>query len=263
MNPKTVFFDLDGTLLAPKCGRPFQIPEDTLSALTELKQNGHHAAACTGRPEAFIKKFFPGIFQSFVALNGAHVVFEGKTVSDRCFAPERVRAMTERFDSYGCRYVFVGKNHGWARNVPAPEMDRLNACYALPEFLVTRWKPEDVSAGTMDFVFLGEADYEKQRGAFTGGVTLNWHPGGFTADLGFPGCTKASGISQFLSFAGIRREDTVAFGDGYNDLAMMSAVGCGVAMGNAADKVKQAADFVTADIFDGGVSLGLKHLGLI
>jgi hypothetical protein len=232
MNPKTVFFDLDGTLLAPKCGRPFQIPEDTLSALTELKQNGHRAAACTGRPEAFIKKFFPGIFQSFVALNGAHVVFEGKTVSDRCFAP-------------------------------APEMDRLNACYALPEFLVTRWKPEDVSAGTMDFVFLGEADYEKQRGAFTGGVTLNWHPGGFTADLGFPGCTKASGISQFLSFAGIRREDTVAFGDGYNDLAMMSAVGCGVAMGNAADKVKQAADFVTADIFDGGVSLGLKHLGLI
>ena len=37
---------------------------------------------------------------------------------------------------------------------------------------------------------------------------------------------------------------TVAVGDGENDLGMLRLVGCGVAMGNAGDAVKRAADLV-------------------
>lgn len=45
---------------------------------------------------------------------------------------------------------------------------------------------------------------------------------------------------------GIRREDVVCCGDGYNDISMLRYAGVGVAMGNAQSPVKEAADYVTA-----------------
>ncbi|MCI1954829.1 MAG: HAD hydrolase family protein [Oscillospiraceae bacterium] len=263
MNRKTIFFDLDGTLLGTRDGRMFQIPESAVFALNELKRNGHRVAVCSGRPEPFIHRFFPGLFRSFVASNGTHVVFEGHTVFDGTFPPERVRALMEHFDAFGCRYLFVGKNHAWARGIERGLFARLGANYALPGFLVADWKPEEIRANMMDFVFRDEEDYRRQEKAFTGGMVMNRHPGGLTADLSFADSDKASGIARFLEFSGIPREDTVAFGDGYNDISMMKAVGCGVAMGNAVDEVKEAADYVTEDLFRDGIYRGLKHLRLL
>ena len=263
MNQKTVFFDLDGTLLGTRNGRRFQIPESALRALIKLRENGHRLAVCSGRQEAFIHKFLPGLFQSYVALNGAHVVFEGKTVLDRLLPEERIRRLAAHFDSYGCSFVFIGKHHGWARNVPQKFFGRMEEIYGLPDFLVSDWEPEQVEAGMMDFVFETDAEYKKCAGAFTGGMILNRHPGMLTNDLSFSDWNKADGIRTFLSESGIPKEDTVAFGDGYNDIAMMGAVGCAVAMGNAVDEVKGKADYVTAPMFEDGIERGLKHLGLI
>lgn len=263
MTEKTVFFDIDSTLLGTKNGRPFQIPPSALKALRLLKKNGHRAAICSGRQEAFIQHYFPGIFKSYVAMNGTHVVFEGKTVFDLAFSCDRVAELMRHFDSYGCSYVFIGKRNGWPRNIPPKIVERLNEVYGFPDFLKCEWKPDDVHANMLDFVFPDEADYEKHAGAFTGKMVLNRHPGGLTADLSFPENDKAHGIARFLEYAAIPKENTVAFGDGYNDITMMSAVGCGVAMGNAVNEVKKAAAYVTADIFDDGIYKGLKHLGLI
>ena len=55
----------------------------------------------------------------------------------------------------------------------------------------------------------------------------------------------------------------MAFGDGGNDIDMLKHVGYGVAMGNAADDVKQAADYVTTEIDNDGIAHALKHFGLI
>src|SRR5699024_9940889 len=58
--------------------------------------------------------------------------------------------------------------------------------------------------------------------------------------------SKALGIEQVLYHLGIKRENTYAFGDGLNDIEMLEFVGTGVAMGNAFEKTKKAADWVTA-----------------
>ena len=55
----------------------------------------------------------------------------------------------------------------------------------------------------------------------------------------------------------------MAFGDGSNDLPLFSAVETGVAMGNAADALKNAATFVTDTAYDDGIYKGLRQLGLI
>lgn len=263
MARKTIFFDIDGTLLGTKDGRHFQMPESTRTALRLLVRGGHRIAVCSGRQEAFIHKYFPGVFQSYVAMNGTHVVFEGATVCDRIFSAERVAELSEHFARGNCRFVFIGKTHGWSRNIAEEHVPFLNGLYGLPDFLRTDWKPEEICANMMDFVFENDAEYERCRPFFSDGMVINRHPGGLTSDLSFEGEDKASGIERFLAYSGIPKEDTVAFGDGYNDVTMMRAVGLGVAMGNAVDEVKNAAGFVTSSLFDDGIYNGLKKLNLI
>jgi hydroxymethylpyrimidine pyrophosphatase-like HAD family hydrolase len=50
----------------------------------------------------------------------------------------------------------------------------------------------------------------------------------------------------------------LAFGDGSNDIEMLRWAGRGVAMGNASDEVKAAADDVTKTIDDGGPATELR-----
>lgn len=263
MRPKTIFFDIDGTLLGTRDHMLFQIPPSALYALKALKQAGHRIAVCSGRQEAFIERLFPGLFRSFVAMNGAHVVFEGHTVLDLSFSEEQLRALAGHFDSFGCHYIFVGNRHGWARNVPSSLFPPLNEIYGLPDFLTGYRCAGEIRAGAMDFLFADEEEFRNQRRAFREGMILNRHPGSLTADLSFPERDKAHGIARFLEYAGISKEDTIAFGDGYNDISMMKAVGCGIAMGNAVDAVKRASSFVTADLFDDGILKGVRRLGLI
>ena len=74
---------------------------------------------------------------------------------------------------------------------------------------------------------------------------------------------KAAGIRKMMEIYDLRREEVLAFGDGENDIEMLEFVGTGVAMGNAEDKVKAIADYVTADIDDDGIWKALKHFGIL
>lgn len=55
---------------------------------------------------------------------------------------------------------------------------------------------------------------------------------------------KAKAVSALASYWGIGLEETAAFGDDRNDMDMLRACGCGVAMGNALEEVKRAADCI-------------------
>lgn len=52
----------------------------------------------------------------------------------------------------------------------------------------------------------------------------------------------------------MNREEMVAVGDGYNDLSMIQFAGLGVAMGNAQEPVKKAADYITLSNEEDGVA---------
>ena len=89
----------------------------------------------------------------------------------------------------------------------------------------------------------------------------SWHDTGI--DIVAKGSGKDVGIKHFIERYGIERDDTMAFGDGENDIRMLKYAGVGVALGNAKEEVKRIADYVTADIDDDGVEKALKHFGLI
>ena len=89
----------------------------------------------------------------------------------------------------------------------------------------------------------------------------SWNPTGI--DIVARGSGKAAGIAQFIQEHGLDRSEIMAFGDGENDIEMLKFAGVGVAMGNASDEVKAAADYVTESVDDNGIENALKHFGLI
>ena len=71
---------------------------------------------------------------------------------------------------------------------------------------------------------------------------------------------KGQGIRDICGVLGIKTEEVIAFGDAENDIPMLMAAGVGVAMGNAAENVKTAADMVTQSNNDDGIAAALEKL---
>ena len=86
----------------------------------------------------------------------------------------------------------------------------------------------------------------------------------FTADFYFefmaPGVDKGRALAGALPKLGIDASEVVAFGDGQNDVSMIKWAGVGVAMGNAIDEAKAAADMVTASNNEDGIALALDEI---
>lgn len=73
---------------------------------------------------------------------------------------------------------------------------------------------------------------------------------------------KGTALMWLADSLGIRREQVMACGDGYNDITMISEAGIGVAMENAQEPAKNAADFVTLSNDDNGVAAAIKKFAL-
>lgn len=86
---------------------------------------------------------------------------------------------------------------------------------------------------------------------------------GWTAwlDLAPEGVSKASALEQVRIRLGVPRDDTIAVGDGRNDIEMLTWAGRGVAMGQAPPEVQAAADEVTGDVLDDGLADVLEPFG--
>ena len=85
----------------------------------------------------------------------------------------------------------------------------------------------------------------------------------FAVDIMPMDSDKSKGIQSVLDYYGFKPEEAMCFGDGNNDVEMLRLCGIGVAMGNAVEAAKEAADYVTDDIDENGWCNALKHFKLI
>jgi hydroxymethylpyrimidine pyrophosphatase-like HAD family hydrolase len=78
-------------------------------------------------------------------------------------------------------------------------------------------------------------------------------------DIAPDGVNKATGLAEVAAGFGVSAADVLAFGDGRNDIEMLRWAGRGVAIGDAPDEVKTAADDVTQTIDQGGPAAELRQ----
>lgn len=259
---KAVFFDIDGTLVS---FNTHQIPESTLFALEALKQKGIKIFIATGRSLSQMKRQMQlPAFDGYVLLNGNYCVTDkDEVISKNCIPIEDVQRLAEFHESHPFPVEFVYENHEtmsetsdavkqlWANvNIPVPPVVSMqdspkNEILQLGLFL----SPEDETKLNIVERFM------------PGCESMRWCDGFF--DVVPKGSKKSGGMDRFITHYGIRREETMAFGDGGNDIDMIKYAGIGVAMGNAADGVKAVADYVTTSVDEDGVFNALIHLGVI
>ena len=71
------------------------------------------------------------------------------------------------------------------------------------------------------------------------------------------------GIMAIARHKGFDIEQTIAFGDGGNDLSMILKAGTGIAMANATDSLKLHADYITDSVDQDGILNALQHFNVI
>lgn len=82
----------------------------------------------------------------------------------------------------------------------------------------------------------------------------------FNIELNAKGISKASALQKLSKHLNITMDEVIAMGDSLNDIKAIETVGMGVAMGNAQEPVKQAANYVTDTNNEHGVAKAIAHL---
>lgn len=256
---KALFLDVDGTLVSFKTHR---VPDSAREALKEAHNRGVRLFIATGRAATDLEIVSQIPYDGVAALNGAECVLrDGEAVSLHRIPKEdflRALALSEEFGFPVAlelnEGIFVNRIEPvveqWARLVahPVPAQTDLAALF------------DRVDCCQMCF-FVDEEQQRRVMAAFPGLVATRWCP--LFADINVRGVDKASGMAEFAARGGFTLAETMAFGDGGNDIAMLRAAGVGVAMGNARDEVKHAADYVTTGIDHHGIRRALEHFGVI
>lgn len=258
---KAVFFDIDGTLW----DRHMNIPESTVKAIEELRENGVYTFICTGRAPAFLGspklKALP--FDGIVAGCGTYVMFHGEELLCRYLEPELIQKTVEILRDHQMAALFEGTEYEYADTpllkddpyYPILKAEMGDHLKDLDECSM-QWKANKFSAtihggNYMEAIRMLEEWYLMIQ---HDDIVCEGVPKGFS---------KASGIEFICEKLGVAREDTYAFGDSANDREMLIYAGCGIAMGNGTDAAKSVADYVTDSLENDGIYNACRHFGLI
>ena len=76
------------------------------------------------------------------------------------------------------------------------------------------------------------------------------------------GSGKRYGVAKLAKMLSVPRESIMACGDQQNDVEMLQWAGIGVAMGDATDAAKKAADYISLPFAQGGVAHAVEHFVL-
>ena len=250
---KAAFFDIDGTLLSFTTHR---VSDGTIRAFDRLHRAGVHTFLSTGRPDVLIPEM-PITFEAKITMNGALVfVDDPKSNANRLTLfsnPIRERDyqawLDIATDKNLCTMVFTKDEMYLAQPNEIGLKLRNQLEFEMPP-VVNIEQMRNLTAYQIIAIMPSEMD--GQVGELLPHCRLpRWHP--YFTDIVSNGNSKAHGMEAICRHYGIRQEETLAFGDGANDIEMLEWAGIGVAMGNADDSVKKHADRVTTDVDNEGI----------
>lgn len=256
---RALFLDVDGTLIS---FRTHEVPASAVGALSRAHDRGVKICIATGRAVGDLAPLEAIPYDAVVGLNGACGVRRSGETLFRHPIPkedfERAMALSDELDFP----LGLELDDGIFVNRVTPVVAELarEVAHPVPEAVDLRRLFARGDCCQMCF-YLDPALERRVMAQLPALAANRWSP--LFADINLRGVDKASGVAEMTRVLGFAMEEAMAFGDGGNDVAMLRAVGIGVAMGNAAEEIRAAADWVTASVDDDGIRRALEHFGLI
>ena len=256
--PKLIGCDLDGTLIA----RDNELSPRVVAAVAATVDTGTPLVAVTGRPWQWVldlvqeHRMLPW---SVVSNGGALLDVASGAVEHNGLADGSVVGLMSRIRAKVPGITFA--------------IDTTEALYAEPSFEDELYRGQHV---VEDLVPLAERDVVKlvmRKDGLDGadlvellddevlaGAALPFAGYGGWVELLASGVSKASGLAVVADRLGVAPADVLVIGDEWNDVPMFEWAGTAVAMGNAPDHVRAAADRVVPTADDDGVAVLLEEL---
>ncbi|MBO6106546.1 MAG: Cof-type HAD-IIB family hydrolase [Stomatobaculum sp.] len=257
---KAVFFDVDGTLLSQKQGK---VPISTRRALRRIRKKGIKIFIATGRHMIELSKLpvmeIP--FDGYLTLNGNLILDENKKAyAGTPISADEVEVLSGIFRAKKIPFVMISSDKRYINYVDDVVVETQASTHGtIPDVgTVSDYDGEKIY---QCIAFVQDHERKVLDEILDECSITSWNPTGI--DIVARGSGKAAGIAQFIEEQGLDRSEIMAFGDGENDIEMLKYAGIGVAMGNAGDAVKAAADYVTDSVDENGIENALKHFGLV
>lgn len=256
---KAIFFDIDGTLLDCVNGIT-KIRPKVKNSIKRLQSRGNYVFLATGRPYAFIYDTLLDFgFDGLILANGAQVIINDKTIYKHPIDKDLVKNLINYFHEYNIEYMLQSSLYSYLKD-DFTSLKQYYSHYNIPTKHILN-----------DYTYTDELDVYKMEILYKTNEAKDFCYSLENDDFDlmtydeFPVCevysknnSKASGILKALQYLNIDVKDSYAFGDGRNDIEMLSTVGCGIAMGNASDSVKIHAKEITDSVLDDGIASGIE-----
>ncbi len=270
---KMIGLDLDGTLLTDKK----ELTDRTKAALRRAIELGITVLVASGRPWMGVPeelRNFPGMRYALTS-NGARIIDtkDDRVIEEHLLSPElalKALAVCGKYDTLQEVY-FDGQ--GYAPEDQMAYVEKYHRNPSMCEYMrKTRLPVKDIRKlveqenrgldkvqalfADMDERETAWKELEQEKGLeLVGSLQYN-------IEINAAGVNKGTGLVNLGRMLGIRRKEIMAFGDGDNDIAMLREAGFGVAMANADEQVKAAADYITLSNEEEGVAEAIERLVL-
>lgn len=272
MRIKMIGLDLDGTLLNSKK----ELTPYTKEVIEEAIKQGVHVLVATGRPYTGVPKELRDFLGMRYALtsNGARVLDteKGILLIERLLPRESARKTVEVFRKYDSLQEIYFDGQGYVDKEKIEHIEKYHHDPNMWEYVRnSRIAVEDV----MELLDSKTQDLDKTQALFADmdERSAAWEELSqyeeltlvgslkYNIEINAVGVNKGKSLVELGELLGIRREEIMAIGDGDNDIVMLQEAGVGVAMGNADDNVKNAADYVAeSNDEDGAAKAIVKYV---
>ena len=266
MSFKIISLDIDGTLTNSEK----KITEMTRKKLFEFQENGGKVILASGRPTMGIKPYADILRLSeyggyILAFNGGSLIDckSGKILFEKTLPPHVIPEIYDiikdypvGINTYEGECIIAGRQINQYTELEA----RINGMkikfvedfVGYVDFPVNKCLLQGDPEVILQLEKLLSEKYKGQLGIFKSEA--------FFLEIVPQGIDKAESIDRLLNMLNISTEECIACGDGFNDISMIRYAGLGVAMSNAKEPVKEAADYITLSNDEDGIAHLLMKL---
>lgn len=235
---KLIALDMDGTLL----NNQHEISDGNRQAIKEAQEKGVHVVLSTGRSLQNCRPHADelGLASYLVTVNGSEIWDEKCELVERnLLKSDHIEWMLELAKQHEATFWAINTERNWHNEIPE---DLHNVDWLKFGFNVH----DDATRELILHELKAKGEFE-----LTNSMPYN-------IEVNPIGISKAKGLQLVCDRLGIEMKNVMAVGDSLNDLAMIMEAGIGVAMGNAQETLKKAADWVTATNEEDGVALAIR-----